>query len=95
MSFPVDWKPERAIQAKVRDLQKKIIQKNDDEKKTKTKTEASQFKWVNWSNALCAGLQMATSAKVFDWWVLSRLMATLACGLMNGDFSLRFDEWRL
>jgi len=43
----------------------------------KTKTEASQFKWVEWKNALCVGLQMATSAKVvelmgcypFDEWI--------------------------
>jgi len=40
--------------------------KNNDEKKEKTKTEASQFKWAEWKNALCAGLQMVTSAKVFD-----------------------------
>jgi len=57
----VDRKPERAIQAKVRDF-KKIIQKMM-MKKQKQKTEASQFKW---KNALCAGLQMAISAKVFD-----------------------------
>jgi len=36
--FPVDWKPERAIQAKVRDLQKNNT-KNDDEKKTKQKNK--------------------------------------------------------
>jgi len=41
----------------------------------KIKTEASQFKWVKWKNALCAGLQMVTSAY----------------GLMNDDFSLWFD----
>jgi len=36
----------------------------------KTKTEASQFKWVNWKNAIYAGLQMTTSAG----------------GLIDGDF---------
>jgi len=34
--------------------------------KTKTKTEASQFKWAEWKNTPYTGLQMATSAKVFD-----------------------------
>ena len=34
------------------------------------KTEASQFKWARWKNALYAGLQMATSS----------------CGLIEGDF---------
>ena len=35
-------------------------------KKKKTKTEASQFKWVKWKNAVYAGLQMATSARLID-----------------------------
>ena len=35
-------------------------------KKQQQKTEASQFKGVKWKNALCAGLQVAISAKVFD-----------------------------
>jgi len=81
----VDWKPERAIQAKVRDLQK-IIQKM----MMKTKTEASQFKWVEWKNALCAGFQMATSAKVvelmgcypFDEWI-------------NGPYPISWFEYGL
>ena len=30
------------------------------------KTEASQFKWVEWKNTPHTGLKMATSAKVFD-----------------------------
>ena len=81
----MDWKPERAIQAKVRDLQK-IIQKM----MMKTKTEASQFKWVEWKNALCAGFQMATSAKVvelmgcypFDEWI-------------NGPYPISWFEYGL
>ena len=80
MSVPLDRKPERAVQAKIRGIQKYIPdglktrkgdpgksqgssennnKKNDDEKKknkTETKTEASQFKLVEWKNALCAGL---------------------------------------
>jgi len=31
------------------------------------KTEASQFKWAKWKNALYAGLQMATSAYGWKW----------------------------
>jgi len=55
-------------------------------KKTKTKTEASQFKWVKWKNELCAGLQMVTSVRLVDWWgFIPR----------NGDFYLWFDWWRL
>ena len=107
MSVPLDRRPERAVQAKIRGIQKiyfrwienpkrrsrqklgffrKIIQKNDEQKKnTKTKTEASQFKLVNWRNALGAGLQMVTSAK----WLIDGFypeMATSASGLIDGDF---------
>jgi len=38
---------------------------------------------------------MATSARMIDWWVSSREMATFACGLIDGDFCLWFDWWRL
>jgi len=81
MSVPVDRKPERAIQAKIRGIQniysrwienpkgrsrqKLGIFKNNTKMMMKTKTEASQFKWVKWKNALCAGLQMATSVRLF------------------------------
>jgi len=49
----------------------------------KTKTEASHFKWVKWKNALCAGLQMATSASSLIEGFLSWGMATSAGGLIN------------
>jgi len=39
-------------------------------KKTKTKTEASQFKWAEWKNTPHTGLQMAP----------------FAYALINGDF---------
>ena len=89
--FPMDWKPERAIQAKVRDLQKNNTKKwwwkkKQQKNKTKTKTEASQFKWVKRKKSLCVGLQMETSVRLFDWWgFIPR----------NGDFCLWFDWWRL
>ena len=106
MSVPVDRKPERAVQEKIRGIQKiysrwienpkgrsrqkleifrKIIQKKikknykKKKKNKQKKIEASHFKWVKWKNALCVGLQMATSA----------------CGSIDGDFCLWFDEWRL
>jgi len=79
--LPVDWKPERAIQAKVRDLKKKQY-KNDDKKK-KTKTEASQFKWAEWGN----------TPLVYRWRLLPmvRWMATSVYGSIDGDFWLWFD----
>jgi len=47
--FPVDWKLERAVQAKVRDFQK-------NEKWKMEKTEASHFQWAKQKNTPCADL---------------------------------------
>jgi len=64
------------------------------------KTEASQFKWAKWKNALYAGLQIATSSCVRKWRLLPVVgngdfcqwleMATSSCGLIEGDFCLWF-----
>jgi len=64
-------------------------------KKTKTKTEASQFKWVNWRNALCAVYKWRLLPKCLidgfylDWWGLPPVV------WLNGDFYLCFDRLRL
>ena len=72
-----------------------ILKKNNTKKrwwkKTKTKTEVSQFKWVKWKNALCASLQMATSVRLIDWWGFIPRNGVFSPGLMNGDFCLWFN----
>jgi len=121
MSVPVDRKPERAVQAKIRGIQKiysrwienpkgrsrkklGILKKMMMRKEKKTKTEASQFKWVKWKNALCASSQIATSVSwLIDgfypkkWRLLPVvwLMTSPACGLIDGDLYLWFVWWRL
>jgi len=91
--FPVDWKPERAIQAKDRDLQKKIIQKKWGWKKKRQRHHSSSG-----SNGRMHFVLVYEWQLLSDWLidgVLSREMATSAYDLMNGDFSLWFDWWRL
>ena len=55
----MDWKPERAIQAKVRDFQKK-----GKKIMTKNKQKAWLLRRTN-RGTLCVGLQMATSSKLW------------------------------
>jgi len=88
--FPMDWKPERAIQAKVRDLQK-IIQKNDDEKKQ----NKNKDRGITSSSGSNGRMHFVL---IYKWRLLPMIwwMATLACGLIDGVFCrLWFDWWRL
>ena len=67
----MDWKPERAVKAKVRDFQRKIKQK-----------KAWLLKHTN-GRTLCVGLQMATSSRLLvKQWVFSP--GGIGCYLVPG-----------
>jgi len=102
----VDWKPERAIQAKVRDLQKNNTKKMMMEKKNKKKDRGITVQVGQMEECTLCWFTNGNFCQI-DWlmgfypekWRLLPMvwwMATLACDLIDGVFCcLWFDEWRL
>ena len=89
----MDWKPERAIQAKVRDLKKNntkmMIKKRDRGITVQVGRMGEYTSYWSIDGDFCLW---------FDWWQclpMVWLMTIPVCGLTNDCFFMWFDWWRL